>query len=142
MYQQEGKYAVAENYAAEVLATRRHAVGSDSPITIDAAAALASVYLSQLRFAESQPLAREALNFCQAKQPDEWQRFRAEILLGISLAGQNKDAEAEFLLLEGYQGMVARRDRIPAPTRYLTHLADEWIVRLRSEGLTQKGSRN
>jgi eukaryotic-like serine/threonine-protein kinase len=130
MYQKEGKYGIAQDYVAEVLASSRRNLGSDNPITMDAAAALASVYLSQLKFADSESLAREALNFCQAKQPDDWQRFRAEILLGISLVGQKKDAEAEPLLLEGYQGMVARKDRVPAPERYLMHLAHEWIVRL------------
>jgi len=35
-------------------------------------------------------------------QPDDWQRFRAESLLGASLAGQKKYANAAPLLLEGY----------------------------------------
>ena len=36
-------------------------------------------------------------------------------LLGASLAGQKKYAEAELLLLEGYQGMAARKERIRVP---------------------------
>ena len=49
---------------------------------------------------------------------DNWQRFRAESLLGASLAGQKKYAEAEALLLEGYEGMSVRKDRIAAPDWY------------------------
>ena len=48
-------------------------------------------------------------------QPDDWQRFRAESLLGASLAGEKKYAEAEPLLLEGYQGMLPHKDHISRP---------------------------
>ena len=59
------------------------------------AADLALAYESQGKFTESEPLAREALEFNRKKQPDDWQRFRAESLLGASLAGQKKCVEAE-----------------------------------------------
>jgi hypothetical protein len=66
----------------------------------------------QGKFAESEPLSREALEFDRKEQPDDWRRFRAETLLGASLAGQKKYAEAEPLLLEGYRGMRARKERM------------------------------
>jgi hypothetical protein len=94
------------------------------------AANLALAYLSQGRFIESEPLAREALEFDRKKQPDDWQRFRAESLLGASLAGQHKYGEAEPLLLEGYQGMAARKERIDVPDGYHLDRAREWIVQL------------
>jgi hypothetical protein len=50
--------------------------------------------------------------------------------LGASLAGEKKYAEAEPLLLEGYQGMLARKDRIDVPDRYHLELAHRWVVRL------------
>jgi hypothetical protein len=81
-------------------------------------------------FAQSEPLAREALEFDRKKQPDDWQEFRAESLLGASLAGQKKYAEAEPLLLEGYQGMVARKDKMTVPDWYHLDRAREWIVQL------------
>jgi Tetratricopeptide repeat len=81
------------------------------------AADLALAYISQGKFAESEPLAREAMQVDQKNRSDDWQRFRAETLLGASLAGQKKYAEAEPLLLEGYQGMEARKDRIAVPDR-------------------------
>ena len=130
MYQRQGKYALAETYAAQALAGRRHALGPEHPDTMASAADLALAYLSQGKFAESEPLAREALEFDRKKQPDDWQRFRAESLLGASLAGQKKYAEAEPLLLEGYQGMVARKDRMAVPDRYHLDRAREWIVQL------------
>jgi len=95
-----------------------------------AAADLALAYESQGKFVESEPLAREALEFYRKKQPDDWQRFRAESLLGASLAGQKKYAEAEPLLLEGYQGMVARKERMAVPDWYHLDRAHEWLVQL------------
>jgi len=83
---------MAETYAAQALTGLRHALGSEDPETMAAAA--------DLTLAESEPLAREAVEFNRQKQPDDWQRFRAESLLGASLAGEKKYAEAEPLLLE------------------------------------------
>jgi hypothetical protein len=94
------------------------------------AADLALAYQSQRKFAESEALAREALEFDRKKQPDDWQRFRAESLLDASLAGQKKYVEAELLLVEGYQGMAERKDHIAVPDWYHLDRAREWIVQL------------
>ena len=127
MYQRQGKYALAETYAAQALAGKRHAAGSQNPDTMSSAEDLALAYLSQGKFAESEPLAREALEFYQKNQPDVWQRFRADSLLGASLAGQKKFAQGRPLLREGYQGMLARKDRIAFPDRYHLDRAREWL---------------
>jgi hypothetical protein len=107
MYQREGKYALAEAYAAGTLAAWRRKLGAQSAVTMEAAAGMVLAYLSQGKFAESESLAREAVEFDRKNRTDDWQRFRAESLLGASLAGQKKYAEAEPLLLDGYQGMAA-----------------------------------
>jgi len=130
MYQRKGSYAMAQKYASQALAGRRHALGSEDPDTMASAADLALAYVSQGKFAEAEPLAREAVETDQKKQPDDWQRFRAESLLGASLAGQKKYAEAEPLLLEGYQGMLARKNRIGVPDRYHLQQAHRWLVQL------------
>ena len=130
IYQRQGEYALAAASAAQALSGRRHALGSEHPETIQAAASLALAYLSQAKFSEAEPLAREAVEFYRKKQPDDWQGFRAESLLGASLAGQKKYAEAEPLLLEGYRGMEARRERISAPDQYHLDRARGWIVQL------------
>jgi len=140
-YQKQGKYALAETYAAQVLAARRHASGPEHPNTILSEADLALAYVSQGKFAESEPLAREALELNQKKQPDDWQRFRAESLLGASLAGEKKYAEAEPLLLEGYQGMLARKNLISASDRWHLERAHLWLVQLyKSWGRPEKAA--
>ena len=84
----------------------------------------------QGKFAESEPLAREALEINKRAQPDDWQRFLTESLLGENLAGEKKYDQAKPLLLEGYQGMLARKDLITVPDRCHLDLAHQWLVQL------------
>jgi eukaryotic-like serine/threonine-protein kinase len=130
MYQRQGKYSLAETYAEQALTGRRHRLGQDDTNTIASAADLALAYQSQGKFTESELLAREALDSYQKKYPDDWGRFRAESLLGASLSGLKKYAEAEPLLIEGYQGMLARKQQIGFPDRYHLERAHEWLVQL------------
>jgi serine/threonine protein kinase/Tfp pilus assembly protein PilF len=130
MYQREGKFAQAESFAAQALAGRRRVLEVIDPDTMSAAADVALADVSQGRFAEAEPLAHEALEFDRKQHPDGWQRFNAESLEGASLAGERKFAEAEPLLLEGFQGLAARQDRIAATERYRIDLARNWLVQL------------
>lgn len=142
MYQQEGKYALAEKYAAEVLAGYRQALGNENPNTMVAAADLTMAYVSQGKFAEAEPLAREAVQTDSKILPNDWQRFRAESLLGASLAGEKKYAEGEPLLVEGYQGMLARKSSMAAPDLYNLKLALKWLAQLyKDSGETAKAAK-
>jgi tetratricopeptide (TPR) repeat protein len=130
MYQRRGEYALAEKYAAQALEGQRQTLGPEHPDTMNSASDLALALVSQGKFAESETLAREAVETDRKKRPEDWQRFRAESLLGVSLAGQKKYAESEPLLLEGYQGMDSRKDKIMAVDGYHLHRAWEWISQL------------
>ncbi len=129
-YSLQGKYAQAEELFSQTLAGRRHLLGAENPDTLDTMAGLALAYQAQGKFSASEALMREAVDGDRKKRPDDWQRFFAESLIGSSLAGQKKYAEAELLLLEGYQGLTARKDRIAVPDRYHLDRAGEWIVQL------------
>jgi len=50
---------------------------------------------------------RQAVEVYRKATPDTWERFRAESLLGATLAGQKRYAEAEPLLLAAYSGLWA-----------------------------------
>jgi tetratricopeptide (TPR) repeat protein/predicted Ser/Thr protein kinase len=130
LHQRQGNYALAENYASQVLAARRRISGSARPDTMQTANQLALAYISDGKYAASEPLAREALEFYEKNQPDDVQRFRGESLLGASLAGQKKYIEAEPLLVGGYLGLIARKDRIDIPDQYHLDLARKWVVQL------------
>ena len=51
-------------------------------------------------------------------------------LLGGSLLGQGRYAEAEPLVVAGYEGMKAREPRIAVPERFRLREAAERVVRL------------
>ena len=91
---------------------------------------LAQVYQSEGKSAESAALARQAVDLMRKSRPDDWQRFRAETILGAALAGENRFDEAEPLLLEGYRGMIDRKDRMGPPNQYYLDCAAEWIATL------------
>jgi hypothetical protein len=81
----------------------------------------------QRKFTESESVAREALASTLKYRSDDWQRFQAEILLGASLAGQKRYAEAEPLLLEGSQKIISRKNRRVVPDPYYLDYAHEWL---------------
>ena len=113
----EGKYAEAEAIFASVLESRRKALGADNPDTLETMTSLAEVRLKQQKYAGAEPLLREALAGYEKTDPDSWQRFQCQSLLGASLAAQDKYAEAEPLLLEGYGGMNRQIASIPFELR-------------------------
>jgi hypothetical protein len=71
--------------------------------------------LSARRWGQADALARESLELRTRKPPDDWSRFHAMSLLGAALAGQKKYAEAEPLLIAGYEGLDSRAPKLPAP---------------------------
>jgi hypothetical protein len=61
-------------------------------------------------------LLRDALGIREKNIPDAWLTFDTRSLLGASLLGQKKYAEAEPLLIQGYEGMRVRAAKISAPS--------------------------
>lgn len=57
---------------------------------------------------------RESLAIREKTQPDAWTTFDSKSLLGGALLGQKKVADAEPLLLAGYEGMK-KRENATAP---------------------------
>src|SRR5262249_54243562 len=48
----------------------------------------------------------------------DWKTFHTQSMLGGSLLGQKKYADAEPLLVTGYEGIREREARIPVPSRF------------------------
>jgi eukaryotic-like serine/threonine-protein kinase len=69
--------------------------------------------LTWKQFAVAEPLLREALAIREKKEPSDWRTFGTQSVLGGALLGQKKYAEAEPLLVKGYEGMKARQAKIP-----------------------------
>jgi tetratricopeptide (TPR) repeat protein len=65
------------------------------------------------QFTPAEEMLRECLAIREKKEPDVWTTFNTQSLLGGALLGQKKYADAEPLLLKGYEGMKAREKAIP-----------------------------
>jgi hypothetical protein len=63
--------------------------------------------------ADAEPVLRDCLALREKQIPDSWFTFNLQSQLGGALVGQKKYAEAEPLLLKGYEGMKAREQTIP-----------------------------
>jgi hypothetical protein len=77
----------------------------------------------------AEPLAREAVAFFEKELPNDQRRFYWVSLLGKVLCSQQKYAEAEPLLLEGYEGMKQREAILPANEKRRLAEACERVVR-------------
>jgi tetratricopeptide (TPR) repeat protein len=102
--------------------------GSEDIDTLANTNNLVRAYLDAGRWSEAEAQARECLEVRARKQPDNWLRFHTMSQLGAALAGQKKYAEAEPLLIGGYEGLEARQAKIPVPSRKTLPAAAARIV--------------
>jgi eukaryotic-like serine/threonine-protein kinase len=89
------------------------ALEDEGTLNAETAAALARFRLMQRQPNEAEPTARRALAIRLDRHPDHWTRYDALSLVGAALAGQKRYAEAEPMLLQGYEGLKDREVRIP-----------------------------
>ena len=129
-YEALGRWAVAEALERETLARRRKREKPDSPLLAGDLANLGRNLLKQARPAEAEPLLRECLAVREKAIPDSYPRFLAMSLLGGALLGQGKCAEAEPLVVAGYEGMKAREAKVAAPYKFHLSEAAERVVGL------------
>ena len=77
---------------------------------------------------------RQSLTIREQSQPDAWMMFNTKSLLGGVLLGQKKYADAEPLLLSGYEGIKRReaklcpqdKIRLTEATQRLVQLYETW----------------
>ena len=113
-YQDAGHAAEAEPLLRDGLERARKQFGPADPRTAGAMASFGSNLIQQRKWAEAETILRECLAIRQKAQPDEWSTFNTRSMVGGSLLGQKKFADAEPLILAGYEGMKAREGKIPA----------------------------
>jgi tetratricopeptide (TPR) repeat protein len=109
------------------LELRRGRLGPDHPNTLTSMNNLASAYRRNGDFAKAERILRQCLTLRQQKQPEAWATFSTQSQLDASLLGQKRYAEAEPLLLAGYEGMKQCQATIPA---YYKNLLTESLERL------------
>ena len=112
-YEQMKDFEKAEGWRRKWLAQLREKPGPKSPAYASELASLGLNLLQQKKFTDAEVALRECLDIRLGNQPNEWSTFNTKSVLGGALIGQQKYAEAEPLLLEGYQGMKDREKSIP-----------------------------
>ena len=127
------KLSDAETAYREALAIRRKRFGNDHPDVASSLATLGHLLGAENQPAEAESLLHECLDVRQKKLPDDWLTFNTQSLLGGSLFAQKKYAEAEPLLLAGYQGMKEREDKIARDSKVRVKEALHRLVQLYDE---------
>jgi serine/threonine protein kinase len=113
VYTKTGKSTEAIKLLPELLAADRRNLPPSNPQLANKLAQYAQGLLQIQLYSEAEPLLRECLSILEKKEPDDWRTFNTQSMLGGALLGLNKYADAEPLLLKGYDGMKAREKTIP-----------------------------
>jgi tetratricopeptide (TPR) repeat protein len=111
----QAKYDEARKLLEPLLESLRERCGDEHPKVAFLQQQVGYAYLMQKDFAKAEELLRPCLKTLARQTPDHFLRFDAESLLGAAIAGQQKYAEAEPLLLSGYEGLKARTKQMRAP---------------------------
>jgi len=114
----------------EELPDARRSLPKEGPELAGMLAQIGLGLLQGKRWAEAEPLLRECVGIRERTQPDSWSTFNSRSMLGGALLGQQKYADAEPLLLDGYEGMRAREATIPPPGRARPAEAIQRLVEL------------
>lgn len=116
--------------AMTLIADARKAVPKDSPQLAGLLAPIALALLQCKAFKEAEPLLHESMAIREKAEPDKWTTFNVQSSLGGALLGQKKYAEAEPLLLAGYEGLKQREAAIPAQRKIRLAEAADRLVEL------------
>jgi non-specific serine/threonine protein kinase/serine/threonine-protein kinase len=107
------QYDRVEELLVPALEIENRILGEDHRRTLNARHTLAWSRVLQRRYAEAEPLLRRCLAFLDTKRHEDWMRLHIRGLLGASLLGRGKYAEAEPLLLDSYEGLRGPKSRLP-----------------------------
>jgi tRNA A-37 threonylcarbamoyl transferase component Bud32 len=129
-YQAAGQLDKALPLLEQTLAKRKEKLGPDHPDTLYSMNNLGMAYQKNGDFDKAELALRELLVISQKKQPDTLTTFNTQSQLGASLLGQKRYAEAEPLLLAGYEGMKQREAKIPVQYKARLTEALERLVQL------------
>jgi eukaryotic-like serine/threonine-protein kinase len=119
------------------LAEERRRLRPDDPRRAIVLHLVGNRFFRQGQFVAAEKVLRENWKVRKKIWPDVWVSFDAQALLGGSLLGQQKYAEAEPLLVQGYEGLKRHAAQIAEPGRFRVPETLQWLVQL-AEATGQK----
>jgi tetratricopeptide (TPR) repeat protein len=129
-YMDIGKLDAAADLFRETLARHKAMQGSEHPDTLLTMHVLGRCLLGAGKPVEAEAILRECLRLREETQHDDWKAFDTQSLLGSTLLGQKRYAEAEQLLLSGHAGLKRREATIPAVHKACLCEAAQVLVQL------------
>jgi serine/threonine protein kinase len=129
-YVRAGESTKAFALSKECLQAARKELAADSPPLAKVLSQNGHALLQLKAWSDAEQILRECLAIRQRDEADAWTTFNTQSMLGAAHLGQQKYAEAEPLLLQGYEGLKVRETKIPKVTT--AYLADalERLVQL------------
>jgi WD40 repeat protein/tetratricopeptide (TPR) repeat protein len=104
-YKRAGEDDKAADLLVEQVPAVRKQLPENSPQLCNYLESTANDLLQMRKWGWAEPLLRESLAIREKTQPSDGSVFNAQSMLGASLLGQKKYAEAEQMLLKGYEGL-------------------------------------
>jgi hypothetical protein len=135
--------AVAHRLAGQAdEASRLFDRSTNTPAHADALAIRGIMLLAEKKPAEAEMALRECLVVRQKNQAEEWTTYETRSLLGKALADQQKYADAEPLLVAGYEGMKRREAAIPTRDKpRLTKALERLVAYYEARGMNTEAAR-
>jgi non-specific serine/threonine protein kinase/serine/threonine-protein kinase len=130
LYLDQEKYDRAEPLLQEAVEAARRKPGLKEPNTQVFFRTLAECYEKMGQPARAEPLLRELAEFWKQQATDSWQYAELLARVGSNLLLQQKPADAEPLLLQGYEGLKQRQAPNPAQGKARLTEAVERLVQL------------
>lgn len=112
-YTKAGENAKATSLLLEQLANARKSLPKSGPEIASQLSFFGPALIQSRAYTEAESVLRELLSIREKSEPDAWSTFNTRSVLGGALLGQKKFADAEPLLLQGYEGMKFREKTIP-----------------------------
>jgi tetratricopeptide (TPR) repeat protein len=128
-YLEAGNVATADTLCSLAVQAMRRRTEANPLVLPRVLTELGAVRVAQERYAEAEALLRESLGLAEKLWPEAAYRFHLASLLGASLAGLMKYADAEPLLLRAHEGLLQRQASLP-PYLNATRREKESLERL------------
>jgi hypothetical protein len=109
LWEERRNYNAADALSEQCLTRTRRREGAESMAYAQVLSEVGIARLRRHQWAQAEPLLRESLGVRETLQPDDPRTFSARSALGRALLGQGKQAEAEPLIVAGYNGLKQKK---------------------------------
>jgi tetratricopeptide (TPR) repeat protein len=130
VYREQGNYAQAEPLYFKILESFRRTKGQEHPETLETARLAGLLLVLMQKYTDAETLLRTSAEGYRKTNPNVWNGYSAQSLYGAALAGEKRYADAEALLISGFEGMAARKAKIRAHDRPTLEQVGQWVVQL------------